>query len=49
MQMTQDVLSRDIRVMDMRDTRRPILRLSEAALEERRLQLTIAKDADHNL
>ncbi len=49
MQITQDVLSRDISVMDMRDTRRPILRLSEAALEERRVQQAIAKDVDHDL
>lgn len=49
MQMTQDVLSRDISVMDMRDFRRPILRLTEAALEERRLRQAIAKDVDHNL
>lgn len=49
MQMTQDVLSRDISVMDMRDTRRPILRLSDAAFEERRLQQAIAKDVDNNL
>lgn len=49
MQMTQDVLSRDISVMDMRDTRRPILRLSEAALQERRVQQAIAKDVDHDL
>lgn len=49
MQMTQDVLSRDISVMDMRDTRRPIIRLSDAALEARRVQQTIAKDVDHDL
>jgi len=49
MQMTQDVLSRDISVMDMRDTRRPILRLSAAALEERRLRQAIAKDVEHDL
>jgi len=49
MQTTQDVLSRDISVMDMRDTRRPILRLSAAALEERRLRQAIAKDVEHEL
>lgn len=49
MQMEQDVLSRDISVMDMRDTRRPILRLSEAALEERRVKQAIAKDVEHDL
>jgi cell division protein FtsQ len=49
MQMTQDVLSRDISVMDMRDTRRPILRLSQAALEERRLRQAITNNVDHDL
>ena len=49
MQMTQHVLSRDVSVMDMRDTRRPILRLTETALEERRLQQAIAKDVEHDL
>lgn len=45
----QDVLSRDISVMDMRDTRRPILRLSDVALEDRRLRRAIAKDVDLDL
>ncbi len=49
LQAEQDVLSRDIIVMDMRDTRRPILRLSEAALDDRRLRRAIAKDVDLDL
>lgn len=49
MQTAQDVLSRDISVMDMRDTRKPILRLTEAAREERRVRLAISKDANPEL
>jgi cell division protein FtsQ len=49
LQAAQNVLSRDITVMDMRDTRRPILRLSDAALEDRRLRRAIAKDVDLDL